>query len=111
MVVVPTTAPDVAVMVLPEPAAVGVRAGNALSTPAVNAAEVPVAPAVPAKATVPVKTFGPELRTLPLASFAVMLTMLPLIDAPAVADAIVVGFITSEANAPGFTVVIVAEPV
>ena len=111
IVVVPTTAPDVAVIVLLEPETVGVRAGNALSTPAVNAAEVPVAPAVPAKATVPVKTFGPELRTLPLASFAVMLTMLPLMDAPAVADAIVVGLITKDASTPGFTVVMVAEPV
>ena len=91
----PTIALDVAVMVLPEPEVVGVSAGNVDNTPAVNAAEVPVAPAVPAKLTVPVKVLGPVLRVLPLASFAVMLTMLALTDAPAVADAIVVGFITS----------------
>jgi len=111
MVVVPTTAPEVAVIVLPLPEVVGVKVGNVESTPAVNAAEVPVAPAVPAKLTVPVKAFGPELRTLPLASFAVMLTMLPLTDVPVVADAMVVGFITRDANTPGFTVVIVVVPV
>ena len=95
MVVVPTTAPEVAVMVLPLPAVVGVSVGNVLKTPAANAAEVPVAPAVPAKLTVPVNAFGPVLRVLPLASFAVMLTKLPLTDVPVVAEAIVVGFITS----------------
>ena len=95
---------------MPEPAVVGVKVGNVLRTPAVKAAEVPVAPAVPAKLTVPVKAFGPELRTLPLASLAVMLTMLPLTEAPAVAEAIVVGFITKDASTPGFTVVMVAVP-
>src|SRR5665213_3619253 len=79
----PTTAPDVAVIVLLLPAEVGVSAGNVLSTPAVNAAEVPVAPAVPPKLTVPVKRLGPVLSVLPLASLAVMLTMLPLTDAGA----------------------------
>src|SRR5665213_1876943 len=107
----PTTAPDVAVIVLLLPDVVGVSVGNVLSTPAVNAAEVPVTPAVPPKLTVPVKTFGPELSVLPLASLAVMLTMLPLTDAPAVAEAIVVGLITSCARAPGFTVVMLVVPV
>ena len=47
MVVVPTTEPEVAVIVLPLPATVGVKVGNVFNTPAVNAAEVPEAPAVP----------------------------------------------------------------
>ena len=108
---VPTTMPDVAVMVLLEPAVVGVSAGKLLSTPAVNAADVPLAPAVPPKLTVPVNTFGPELSVLPLASFAVMLTKLPLMSEPAVAEAMVEGFITRDAKAPGFTVVMVWLPV
>ena len=111
MVVVPTTAPEVAVIVLPLPEVVGVSVGNVDNTPAVKAAEVPVAPAVPAKATVPVKAFGPVLRVLPLASFAVMLTKLPVTDVPAVAETMVVGFITSEASTPGFTVAILVVPV
>ena len=111
IVVVPTTAPEVAVIVLPLPEVVGVSVGNVDNTPAVKAAEVPVAPAVPAKLTVPVKVFGPELRVLPLASLAVMLTMLPLTDVPVVADAMVVGFITIDASTPGFTVVMEVEPV
>ena len=92
---VPVTKPEVAVMVLLLPEFVGVKVGNVLKTPAVNAAEVPVAPVVPAKLTVPVNAFGPVLRVLPLASLAVMLTKLPLMSEPAVAEAIVVGFITS----------------
>src|SRR5665213_1774365 len=107
----PTTAPDVAVIVLLLPDVVGVSAGNVLRTPAVNAAEVPVTPAVPPKLTVPVKTFGPELSVLPLASLAVTLTMLLLMEAPAVAEAIVVGFITKDASTPGFTVVMLVMPV
>ena len=66
MVVVPTmTQPQVAVIVLPLPAAVGVKVGKVVNTPAVNAAEVPVAPAVPPKVTVPVNALGPLLQTLP----------------------------------------------
>ena len=95
MVVVPTTEPEVAVIVLPLPADVGVKVGKVFNTPAVNAAEVPVAPAVPPKVTVPVKALGPLLQTLPLASFAMMLVKLPLTDVPAVAEAIVAGFITN----------------
>ena len=108
---VPVTEPEVAVMVLPLPAVVGVSVGNVLKTPAVNAAEVPVAPAVPAKLTVPVNAFGPELKVLPLASFAVMLTKLPVTEVPAVAEAIVVGLITNWARTPGLMVVIVVVSV
>ena len=103
MVVVPTTTPEVAVIVL-LPADVGVKVGKVFNTPAVKAAEVPVAPAVPPKVTVPVNTLGPLLHVLPLASFAVMLVKLPLTDVPAVAEAIVVGFITNWLIAPGLTV-------
>jgi hypothetical protein len=95
MVVVPTTNPEVAVIVKPLPASVGVKVGNVFKTPALNAAEVPVAPAVPPKVTVPVNALGPLLQTFPLASFAVMLRKLPLTDVPAVAEAIVVGFTTN----------------
>jgi hypothetical protein len=95
MVVVPTTEPEVAVIVLPLPAVVGVKVGKMFNTPAVNAAEVPVAPAVPPKVTVPVNALGPLLQVLPLASFAVMLVKLLLTDVPAVAELIVVGFITN----------------
>jgi hypothetical protein len=95
MVVVPTTDPEVAVIVKPLPAKVGVKVGKVVNTPAVNATEVPVAPAVPPNVTVPVNALGPLLQTLPLASFAVMLPKLPLIDVPTVAEAIVVGFITN----------------
>jgi hypothetical protein len=62
---VPTIAPLVAVTVLLLPAEVGVKTGKVLNTPAVNAVEVPVAPAVPPKATVPVNALGPLLQTLP----------------------------------------------
>jgi hypothetical protein len=65
MVVVPTTDPEVAVIVKPLPADVGVKVGKVLNTPAVNAAEVPVAPAVPPNVTVPVNALGPLLHTLP----------------------------------------------
>jgi hypothetical protein len=84
---------------LPLPADVGVNVGKALNTPAVNATEVPDAPAVPAKLTVPVNTLGPLLHTLPWASSAVMLVKLT--GVPAVAEAIVVGFITNWLTAPG----------
>jgi len=95
IVVVPTTEPEVAVIVLLLPADVGVKVGKVVNTPAVNATEVPVAPAVPPKVTVPVNALGPLLQTLPLASSAVMLTKLPLTGVPAVAEAIVAGFITN----------------
>jgi hypothetical protein len=111
MVVVPTIEPEVAVIVLPLPAAVGVKVGKVLNTPAVNAAEVPVAPAVPPKVTVPANILGPLLQTLPLASLAVMLVKLLLTDVPAVAEAIVVGFMTNWLIAPGLTVAIEADPV
>ena len=85
MVVVPTTAPEVAVIVKPLPAIVGVKVGNVVNTPAEKLPEVPEAPAVPPKVTAPVNALGPLLHTLPLASFAVMLTKLPLTDVPAAA--------------------------
>ena len=62
-----------------------------------------MAPAVPPNVTVPLKSFGPLLQTLPLASFAVMLVKLPLTDVPAVAELIVVGFITNWLITPGLT--------
>ena len=94
IVVVPTIGPVVvAVIVLPLPATVGVKVGKVLYTPAVNATDVPVTPAVPPKVTVPVNTFGPLSHTLPLASFAVMLVRLTAV--PAVAELIVAGFITN----------------
>jgi hypothetical protein len=65
IVVVPTTEPEVAVMVLLLPATVGVKVGKLVNTPAEKLAEVLVALAVPPKVTVPVKTFGPLLQTLP----------------------------------------------
>src|ERR1041385_5859517 len=111
MVVVPTTDPDVAVIVLPLPATVGIKLGNVLNTPAVNPTDVPVAPAVPPNVTVPVNAFGPVLHTLPLTSSAVMLMKLLLTDVPTVADAIVVGFITNWLITPGLIVAIVAVPV
>ncbi|MCX6896374.1 MAG: hypothetical protein NTZ16_12930, partial [Verrucomicrobia bacterium] len=83
------------------PAEVGVNVGNVVNTPAVKAAEVPVAPAVPPKVTVPVNELGPVLQVLPLESLAVMLVKLTAV--PAVADVIVAGFITNWLMAPGFT--------
>ena len=73
-----------------------------------NAAEVPVAPAVPPKVTVLLKSLAPLLHTLPLASSAVMLVKLT--GVPAVAELIVVGFITNWLSAPGLTVVMVVVP-
>ena len=102
--------PPVTMNVLLLPATVGVKAGKVFNTPAEKLADVPVAPAVPPKLTVPVNALGPLSQVLPLASFAVMLTKLPLTDVPAVAEAIVVGFITNWLIAPGLTVVIVVVP-
>jgi hypothetical protein len=65
IIVVPTTEPLVAVIVLLVPTTVGVNVGNVLNTPAVNAVEVFVAPAVPPKVTVPVNSLGPLLHGLP----------------------------------------------
>jgi hypothetical protein len=103
MVVVPTTAPEVAVIVKPLPATVGVKVGNVINTPAEKLPEVPETSAVPPKVTAPVNSSGPLLHTLPLASFAVMLTKLPLTGMPAVAELIVAGFITNWIIAPGLT--------
>ena len=97
----PTAAPEVAVIVLPLPATVGVKVGKTVNTPALNAAEVPVAPAVPPKVTVPVNVLGPLLQILLLASSAVILVKLPLIDEPTVAVVITVGFIKNWLTAPG----------
>ena len=111
MVVVLTTEPEVAVIVLLLPAAVGVRVGKVLNTPALNAAEVPEAPAVPPNVTIPVNVLGPLLQMLPLASSAVILVKLLLTDEPAVAAVIVVGFIISWLIVPGLMVTLPDVPV
>jgi hypothetical protein len=105
IVVEPEAEPEVVVIVSLLPAVFGVTLGL-LNTPAVNAAEVPVTPAVPPYVTVPVNTLGPLLHTLPPESSAVMLVRESAM--PAVAEVMVAGAITNWLTKPGLTVSVVA---